>query len=174
MKRLILGASLCLLALVINPTVGCSSSEDEFRFSEADMRTAVAGKYTGSISGTSEMATLTLTEGTNAASSSPQSLGARQLQQCSRSFSFVKPAAACIPTTTMAVSGQVSSSNGSIATSVVNGIFEIHSADLTDGVITLTLTDTSTVTSSFQNGAFGVWQYRDASGLDYSLDLAKE
>lgn len=173
MKRLILATSLCLTVVIINPTFGCSSSDIEYNFSEADMRAAVAGTYTGSFQDHTETVTLNLDEGVGNSSTTTQSLSLRQLQ-CSRSFSFVKPAAACMPTTTMKVTGQIASGNGSIASSAVSGIFEIHDVNLTDGGLTLTLADGSTVNANFQNGAFVAWAYTAKSGSEYGLDLLKQ
>lgn len=170
MKRQILSAALSLLVLVINPTFGCSSPPDEkYNFSEADMRAAVAGKYAGSFNGTSETVTLTLDEAAaNSASAAPS------LSACGRSFLFVKPAAACVPLTTMAVSGRVSSSYASVTSSAVSGTFSITSFNLDAGTINLTLSDGSTLQSNFSNDAFGTWQYAAATGDNYTLDLVKQ
>lgn len=172
MRHLILATSLGLMAVVINPSFGCSSPDIDYKFSEADMRAAVAGTYAGSFRDHTETVTLTLDEGVSASSKTPQSTGARQLQ-CSRSFSFVKPAAACIPTTTMTVSGQVSSSSGGIAASAVSGVFEVHEVTLTEGVLSLTLADGSTISAQFQDGKFSNWLYSDKNGGNYGLDLAR-
>lgn len=175
MKCLILAASLSLglAAVVITPTLSCSSSSDaDYKFSEADMRAAVAGTYAGSFQDHAETVTLTLDEGVSDSTKTPQSIGARQIQ-CSRSFSFVKPAAACLPTTTMTVSGQVSSSNGGIVASAVSGTFQIHEVNLTEGSLILTLSDGSIISANFQDGTFVGWRYSAKSGNDYALDLAK-
>jgi len=174
MKRRILGASLGLLALFMNPAIGCSSSEEpSWSFSETDMRTALAGTYVGNYGNTTETVTLTLDEATSSSSSSTQSVSGPRLQCGNRSF--IRPAAACMQgMSSMSVSGTITSSEGTIASSAVTGQFNDYSSDLSSGNLSLTLADGSTLSATFSEGRFVLWQYYPLTGTMMSLTLARQ
>lgn len=173
MKRRILGVSLGLLALFMNPAVGCSSSEEpSWSFSETDMRVAVAGTYVGNYGNTTETVTLTLDEATSSSTSSTQSVSGPRLQCAGRSF--IRPAAACISETRMSVSGVISSRNGTVPNLRVTGEFDVDSSDLSYGRLDLTLTDGSHVRATFSAGLFDLWQYYPTTGNMVLLALARQ
>lgn len=175
MKIRIVGVLLGLLALIINPAVGCSSSDGSWNFSEADMRAVVKGTYVGTYGNTTEAVTLKLDEATNSNSSATQSLSGRQLLQC-LGRTFILPASACEAETSMYLTGQVFSSNGTISSASVSGNFDVTNPNLSDGFINLTLTDGSgsIVSAKFINGQITNWQFLPKGGTPVSLALVRQ
>jgi hypothetical protein len=99
------------LALVINPYLGCSSNDDEFSYSESDLKAAVLGNWQGTADLDGEQVEFSLVLEQAPAKSKTQSLSAPRVKpQCS-SRSFVKPAAACISMSDMPLVGTLTSVN---------------------------------------------------------------
>lgn len=96
------------LALVINPYLACSS-EDEFNYSESEMKSAVLGEWEGTaeLNGESVSFSLTLEQ---APSKSKTQSAPRVTPQCG-TRSFVKPAAACVSMSEMPLAGSIASAN---------------------------------------------------------------
>ena len=111
------------IALVVNPYLGCSSKEDEFTYSEADMKAAIAGDWegTGELDGESVAFTLKLEQAS--AKSKTQSVSAPTVKPQCGTRSFVKPAAACSSESVMPLVGTITSSsptlNGTITGELV-------------------------------------------------------
>src|SRR6188768_2956026 len=100
------------LALVVNPYLACSNSnENEFSYSEADMKDAVLGTWQGTADIDGETVEFSLLLEQASAKSKTQSVSAPKVQpQCS-SRSFVKPAAACSVMSQMPIVGSLTSVN---------------------------------------------------------------
>jgi len=113
-----------------------------------------------------------LDEATAGSSSSTQAASVRHLQCNGRSF--IRPAAACLPETTMSVSGTITSSNGTIANAAVTGEFIVYSTDLSSGYVNLTLPDGSRLGGSFSSGQLTDWQYSPNTGTAVSLELVRQ
>jgi hypothetical protein len=119
------------VALVINPYLACSSSsEDEFKYSESEMKSAVLGEWEGtaSLNGESVAFSLTLEQASN--ESKTQS-APRVSPQCG-SRSFVKPAAACVSMSEMPLTGTITSENPDLNGAVEGGAHAYLNLDPTD------------------------------------------
>lgn len=173
MERRILSVGFGLIALVINPAFGCSSSDDSWHFTDTEMRAAVAGTYSGTLGDTTEIVTLTLDEAKSSSSSSTQSAASPRLQ-CGSDRSFILPASACLSGTSMAITGQISSSNGTIASSAVNGGFVVFTSNLTDGSLSLKLEDGSRIDATFKTSLFTNWQLTLTSGATDPMTLTRQ
>jgi hypothetical protein len=99
------------LALVVNPYLACSSKEDDFDYTESDMKEAVLGDWVGTADIEGESADFTLSLQQASAKSKTQGVSAPKVQPQCGSRSFVKPAAACSSTSSMAVVGTITSVN---------------------------------------------------------------
>lgn len=99
------------LALVVNPYLACSSKEDDFDYTESEMKQAVLGEWVGTADLDGESADFTLTLQQASAKSKTQSVAAPKLQPQCGSRSFVKPAAACWSTSSMPIVGTITSVN---------------------------------------------------------------
>jgi hypothetical protein len=93
------------LALVINPYLACSSSEEGFAFSESDLKAAVLGTWQGTADLDGETVEFSLVLDQASAKFKTQSLSPPKVQPQCGARSFVKPAGACISNTNMPVSG---------------------------------------------------------------------
>jgi hypothetical protein len=101
------------LGFVVNPNLACSSSEDEdeFTYTEQDMKTVVLGEWQGTATIGDETAAFTLRLEQASSTSATQSISAPPIRPQCASRSFVKPAGACISITTMPVVGTIASDN---------------------------------------------------------------
>lgn len=108
------------LALVVNPYLACSSKEDDFDYTESEMKQAVLGEWVGTAELDGESADFTLSLQQASAKSKTQSVSAPKAQPQCGSRSFVKPAAACWSTTTMPLVGTITSVNPAL-NGVVDG-----------------------------------------------------
>jgi hypothetical protein len=97
----------CGLALVVNPYLACSSSEDDFTYSEQDMKAAILGEWQGSGELDGEAIAFTLTLEQASAMSKTQSVSAPRIKPQCGSRSFVKPAAACASESVMPLVGTI-------------------------------------------------------------------
>ena len=95
------------LALVINPYLGCSSSDEDFTYSEQDMKAAILGEWQGSGELDGEAVAFTLTLEQASARSKTQSLSAPGVKPQCGTRSFVKPAAACSSESVMPLAGTI-------------------------------------------------------------------
>lgn len=101
------------VALVVNPYLGCSRSDDQddFKYSEEEMKLAVLGSWQGSVEIEGVETPFALSLAQASAESRSQALGAPRVRpQCS-SRSFVKPAGACSSESRMPLVGTLSSEN---------------------------------------------------------------
>ena len=129
------------VALVINPYLACSSSnEEEFSFSESDLKDAVLGTWQGTADIAGETVAFSLVLEQASAKSKTQSLSAPEVQPQCGSRSFVKPAGACIAATTMPLSGTLTSVNPAL-NGVVDGEVNILGNDLRAADLVLRLED---------------------------------
>jgi hypothetical protein len=103
--------SLFGLAFVLNPALfACSSeSEEDFTYSESQMKAVVVGEWQGSAEVDGETIAFTLSLEQASAKSGTQSIAAPAFQPQCGSRSFVKPARACISMSTMPVAGTIAS-----------------------------------------------------------------
>lgn len=140
------------LTLVANPYLACSHSNEEYSYSEADMKRAVLGTWEGSadIDGESVDFSLVL-EQASAKSKTPILAVPKAPPQC-RSRSFVKPAAACSITTTMPLSGTITSVNPAL-NGVVDGEVSVVGKDLGPAALSLRLDDGKQLTGVVDNQA---------------------
>ncbi len=127
------------VGLVVNPYLGCSSDDPDFNYTEQDMQAAVLGDWEGmaDIDGISVPFTLTL-EQASAKTGTQRAAPPGVTPQCS-SRSFVKPAAACVSTSSMPLSGVITSSHGSFDGPVVGALRAYR--DLEPAELELTLED---------------------------------
>jgi hypothetical protein len=158
------------LALVVNPYLACSNSnEQEFTFSESDVKEAVLGTWQGTADLDGETVEFSLVLEQASAKSQTQSLSAPKAQpQCS-SRSFVKPAGACGVSTSMPVVGTLTSVNP-VLNGVVDGDVNIYGRDLVGAGLALRLEDGTqlsgqiekqslsdgSITSKVQQGTFSL------------------
>jgi len=174
---------LCVLQVVAVSlwlTTGCKS-DDTFKFSEADMRSAVAGTWSGAINATNEMAAVKLTEGgypqTELDASVPTANQATgnliRLQNCG-TRQFGGHQINCESVTTMTVEGSISSSAGSWVASTLQGTFVIGGDDLVAGDLHLTSEQGDTLGANLLAGKFVNWMYVTANDTSFTLDLARQ
>lgn len=141
------------LVLVANPYLGCSHSNEEYRYSEAEMKSAVLGSWEGSADIDGESVDFSLVLEQASAKSKAQRLPATGVQPPCTSRSFVKPAAACSITTTMPLSGTITSVNPAL-NGVVDG--EVTAgAELDPAELSLRLEDGTQLRGVFQKQALG-------------------
>ncbi|MES1187801.1 MAG: hypothetical protein ABUL60_28540 [Myxococcales bacterium] len=140
------------LALIANPYLGCShSDENGYSYSEADMKRAVLGSWEGNADIDGESVEFSLVLEQASAKSKTQSISAPKAQpQCS-SRSFVKPAAACWVTTSMPVSGTITSVNPAL-NGAVDGVVTAG-ADLDPAELSLRLEDGTQLSGAFKKQA---------------------
>jgi hypothetical protein len=110
------------LALVVNPNLACSSSEDEeeFSYSEQDMKMAALGQWQGEADIAGEAISFTLTLSQASSKSTTQSISAPPIRPQCAQRSFVKPAGACASLSTMPLTGSITSDSPLLA-GVVEG-----------------------------------------------------
>jgi hypothetical protein len=99
------------VVLVVNPYLACSSSEEDFTYSEADMKAAILGDWQGNADLDGESVPFTLSLGQASAKSKTQSVAPPLVKPQCGTRSFVKPAAACSSESVMPLIGTVTSSN---------------------------------------------------------------
>jgi hypothetical protein len=103
------------VALLVNPYLACSGSDEEdFTYSEQDMKAAILGEWEGSadVDGTSVPFSLSLEQAS--ATSRTQSVSAPSVEPQCGSRSFVKPAAACASESVMPLVGTITSANAGL------------------------------------------------------------
>jgi hypothetical protein len=118
------------LALVVNPYLACSNSnESDFSYSEADMKDAVLGAWQGTADVDGETVEFSLLLEQASAESKTQSISAPKVQpQCS-SRSFVKPAGACIALSQMPLVGSLTSVNPALNGAVDGDVMAFKDLD---------------------------------------------
>lgn len=144
---LLLGAF--AVALVVNPYLACSSSgEEDFTYSEQDMKAAILGDWqgTGDLEGEAVAFTLTLTQAS--ATSKTQSISAPGLKPLCGSRSFVKPAAACTSESVMPLVGTVRSSHPTLNGTITGDL--VASRILENAGLRLLLEDGTTLSGSLE------------------------
>jgi hypothetical protein len=104
------------VALVVNPYLACSTSsgEEDFTYSEQDMKAAILGDWEGAADLDGESVPFTLKLEQASAKSKTQSVSAPGIKPQCGSRSFVKPAAACASISTMPLVGTITSANPSL------------------------------------------------------------
>lgn len=172
MMRSAVGMIGFLTALFVNPSVACSSSNgdgDQWTYGEKDMEQAVVGTYSGIVQrdGGSETVTLTITR----AAITPASAAAELRPLCGSRTFFVKPAGACVSTSTMPVVADLTSTDTAIPAAHFTGTFTaFHTLD---GNLELSIENSSLITANYTNGRFTDWKYGDANG-SIGLDLERK
>jgi hypothetical protein len=138
------------LALVVNPYLACSSSEEDFTYSEQDMKAAILGEWqgTGELDGEAVAFTLTLDQGS--ATSKTQSLSAPGVKPQCGSRSFVKPAAACVSESVMPLVGTITSSSPTLNGTLTGEL--VASRILDRAGLRLQLEDGKTLSGSLRDG----------------------
>lgn len=99
------------LSLVVNPYLACSSGDDEFSYSESELKAAVLGNWQGTADLDGEQVEFSLALDQAPAKSKTQSLSAPNVKPQCGTRSFVKPAAACISMSEMPLVGTLTSVN---------------------------------------------------------------
>jgi hypothetical protein len=170
LRRITWGACF-VVALVVNPSVGCGGggAASDFTYTESDMERAVVGTYVGTVGvdGASEQVTLTLARATGTTGAAPQGLR----PQCGERLFFVKPAAACLSRSVMPVSGELTSTGSTIPSGHVTG--ELESYRTLGGPLSLQLAGGGTIGAAYEDGAFTGWVYTDAKGTEVPLSLTR-
>jgi hypothetical protein len=175
MKKPIASIAFALAALILNPMVACqdssSSGEDQYNFSESEMRSTVAGTYSGTVQTTGESVVVIVTQTPAPGTSTTQ---AARSPQCG-TRSFVQPAAACVVSTTMAITAHVSSPNASLGETDLKGSFDVYGAELTYGTLALNVTSGGRLSATYDDSTkgFGDWTFTDATGT-LLLKLTKQ
>ena len=172
MKRLLTSVALGLCALAVNPMVACQSEGDEagYEFDEADMRQAVTGSYVGKVISTGESVRITLDQ---TGAPSARSTQHYKRVQCS-TRSFVKPAAACVDSTTMELTAHVTSERPEMADLELTGTFDVWGYELSGGSLFLEHAGAS-LSASFSSSEGGIvhWSFK-GTGAPVELALTKE
>lgn len=163
--------SAAVMAALINPAViGCSaeSEESEWAFDDADMDEAISGGYSGQVN--EEQVTIFISRPANLQSASPSVdsqfdldvLRQRSLQCGSRSF--VRPAGACISTTSMDFDADVTSSSSVLPSGKFKGRFTVWSSDLSFGRLSFSLGDSRSLNADFEDGEITRWTVSSVEG----------
>jgi hypothetical protein len=151
-------------------SMGCASNEDDVKFSEADMRSVVAGSWSGPIHGTSETVVVKLAQrgtGMDASAAAAAVGGSRRLTCGYRQFG--SRGLTCVTLTEMNIEGEISSSEHTVASSKLQGTFRNDGDDLLWGEVRLDSDDGNVLSASFSEGHFENWTY-----AGYTLDLVKQ
>lgn len=131
------------------------------------MEAAVVGTYAGTVSGDGAAETITLTI---ARSVTPIGAAASVRPLCGTRTFFVKPAGACITSSTMALTATLTSSGTIVNGGTLTGEFRAY---LTlEGEINLSNGPYS-LFATYQDGVFSGWTYSD-NGVMTRLDLRRE
>lgn len=173
MKRLIVSLGFGLVALAVNPMLACQNDDEQepaYHFGEAEMRKAIEGTYTGTVSSSGKSVSVTLEQ---TGSSSPRTTQSYKRVQCG-TRSFVKPAAACIDATEMAVVAHVTSEDPAIQQGDLTGAFTVYGTELTDGEVYVSgPNDVHLSTSEPPGSSRSQWVYQ-TEGSRLVLNLVKE
>jgi hypothetical protein len=137
------------VALVLNPYVACSSDEEDFTYSEQDMKTAVLGVWEGMADLHGESVPFTLALEQASAKSKTQGIVPPTVKPQCASRSFVKPAAACVSMSRMPLVGTVTSANPAL-NGAVSGELEAF-RDLNPSQLVLTLEDGKMMTGTLKS-----------------------
>jgi len=179
LSRPLRGASVALLALgalLLNPALACSGSEDpaepDWEYGAADMLAVSAGTYAGTIHFSEGDAPFTLELGQAPPRGiNPATAGAAHLRpQCgsySRELSLVKPAGACMVTwvSNLELTGNLSS-EGTPAWSdlAVEAMFTVEGERLEYGWLAVHVSETETLQLELQEGRFGGGSFTGPGG----------
>jgi hypothetical protein len=136
------------VALLVNPYLACSSSEEDFTYSEQDMKAAILGEWRGSGELDGEAIAFTLTVDQAPAMSKTQSLSAPGVKPQCASRSFVKPAAACISESVMPLVGTITSSNPTLNGTITGEL--VASRNLDRAGLRLQLEDGKTLNGNLE------------------------
>ena len=143
-----------VVALVVNPYLGCDRSGDsDFTYAEADMKEAVLGSWQGSADIDGESVPFSLVLEQASGKSKTQATVPPKVQPPCGLRSFVKPAAACVSSTDMPVTGTLSSENP-----LLDGAVEGHAQafrTLDSVSLTLSLQDGKVLTGAIEKQALG-------------------
>lgn len=125
------------LALVVNPYLACSSKEDEFSYSESELKAAVLGTWQGTADLDGEQVEFSLVLEQAPAKSKTQSLAAPKVKPQCGTRSFVKPAAACISMSEMPLVGSLTSVNPELNGAIDGEVQAYLNLDPTDVTLRL-------------------------------------
>jgi hypothetical protein len=160
------------VALVVNPYLACKSTDDdEFEYTEAEMKQAVLGTWEGTaeLEGESVAFSLVLEQASD--KSKTQSVSAPGVKpQCS-SRSFVKPAAACVSMSEMPLTGTITSQNPEL-----NGVLDggAHAYLSLDSIsLDLVLESGKTLSGALRDDALSEGSIRASSGDVGRFSLAR-
>lgn len=121
MKKQAAAWTLFGMVFLMNPQLACSSSEgeeDDFTYTEQDMKAVVLGDWQGTAELDGETIAFTLSLEQASAKSSTQGISASTLQPQCGSRSFVKPAAACVTMSTLPLVGSLTSESPALSGAV--------------------------------------------------------
>jgi hypothetical protein len=151
-KQLAIG-TLFGLAFLVNPhLVGCSADDEaDFTYSEADMRAAVLGDWQGTAELEGETVAFTLTLEQASATPASQDVVAPPVRPQCGSRTFVRPAAACMSISTMALTGTLTSDHPRLTGSVTGEAKAYRTLD--SSLLDIQLPDATALRGSVANQA---------------------
>jgi hypothetical protein len=140
----LLGWVLGFTAFVVNPAIGCSSSPDEFNFGEAEMIAAVEGAWQVTFAHSAGTSTFAITVERGPAPGGPLSAPPGRTPQCG-TRTFTRPAAACFPTSELALKVNVLDGNPPTDVTDGSGWYRIYNTRYVGGQMLLTFGSDLTV-----------------------------
>lgn len=176
MIRRILVCIVATTAWLANPMLGCTIDDSEgssdFAFGEPEMRTAVKGTYTGTLTTTGETVTIELDEATASGSNQKSTQSYRKVNCLDRSF--VRSAGACISATRMSISGRIDSTGTGIASGEISGEFSTYGRLLGGANLRLSLPDGTSINAVYSESVgMNQWELTKPDGARSNLELAR-
>lgn len=163
------------LAAVVNPAVvGCGdadSGKQEWGYTAQDMEAAVVGQYVGQVDGKNVSVRISRPQAA-ASSAAPELRGLhdRTLQCGSRSF--VRPAGACIATSTMDLDAEVASEASALAPGSFQGNLVVFGGAPVFGRLSFSIDGVTTLEAEVEDGAITRW-YLGTPGGQTALSLTR-
>jgi hypothetical protein len=159
---------------VVNPAViGCSDAESDERdwgYTAEDMEAAVVGEYVGQVDGENVSIRVSRPKAAGAAAPHSNVLRNRSLQCGGRSF--VRPAGACISTTSMDLDAEVTSDSGLLTSGKLEGRFTAFGGVPLYGQVEFSSGSTLSIVAEVDDGAITRWYLR-TSGTATDLPLSR-
>ncbi len=157
---------------IVNPAlVACGDvneeNEEEWGYGEKEMEAAIVGRYAGQVDGESVDIHISRPKAATSAGPNLEALSTRTLQCGNRSF--VRPAGACISSSSLDVDADITSESSVIASGKLQGQFTVFSRASVDfGQLSFT---SSGLGAHFEQGVTR-WYVRDAAtGIEKPIEL---
>ena len=156
-------------AFVVNPNLACSSDPDgDFDYGEAEMEQGVVGTYSGTAEGSDEAIILVVRR----APAPRGANGATSLRPQCGSRSFVAPAGACDSASSMAVEGELTSSEGTFDTAL-KGEF-LANRTLESANLHLAGEAAVLVSADYSGGKLQGFRFQRGGDAEIALDLERQ